>query len=150
MLLPRIFPKMPFPNLPVCDTLHPARGNKMKTILVVDDSHIMRNIVKNTFDLLKIPCNYLESGNGTEALKMLLSHSIDLVLLDWNMPGLSGIDFLKQVRSMEQYKSIPIVMITSEAAKLNVIEAIKAGVTAYVVKPIDTRIFMEKMSKISF
>jgi two-component system chemotaxis response regulator CheY len=124
--------------------------NGMKTILVVDDSHIMRNIVKNTFGLLNIPCTYLESGNGTEALKIFLSRPIDLVLLDWNIPGLSGIDFLKQVRSMEQYKNIPIVMITSESAKLNVIEAIKAGATAYVTKPIDTKIFMDKMAKISF
>jgi two-component system chemotaxis response regulator CheY len=122
----------------------------MKTILVVDDSYIMRNIVKNTFDLLKIPCNYLESGNGDDALKLLLAHPVDMVLLDWNMPGLSGIDFLKKVRSMEQYKSIPIIMITSEAAKLNVIEAIKAGVTAYITKPIDTRVFMDKITKISF
>jgi two-component system chemotaxis response regulator CheY len=122
----------------------------MKTILVVDDSHIMRNIVKNTFNLLKIPCSYLESGNGDEALRILLSQPIDMVLLDWNMPGLSGIDFLRKVRSMEQYKNIPIIMITSEAAKLNVIEAIKAGATAYITKPVDTKIFMDKISKISF
>jgi two-component system chemotaxis response regulator CheY len=122
----------------------------MKTILVVDDSHIMRNIVKNTFNLLKIPCNYLESGDGDAALKILLSTPVDMVLLDWNMPGLSGIDFLKKVRAMEQYKNIPIVMVTSEAAKLNIIEAIKAGATAYITKPIDTKIFMDKIEKISF
>jgi two-component system chemotaxis response regulator CheY len=122
----------------------------MKTILVVDDSHIMRNIVKNTFNQLKIPCDYLESGNGNEALKTLLSRPIDMVLLDWNMPGLSGIDFLRKVRAMEQYKTIPIVMITSEAAKLNMIEAIKAGATAYITKPIDMKVFMDKIAKISF
>ncbi|MDR1507476.1 MAG: response regulator [Treponema sp.] len=122
----------------------------MKTILVVDDSRIMRRIVKNTFDLLKIPCNYLEAGNGEEALGMLFSQPVNMILLDWNMPALSGIDFLKKVRSREEYKNIPIIMITSEAAKLNIIEAIKAGVTAYVTKPIDTKAFLEKISKISF
>jgi two-component system chemotaxis response regulator CheY len=122
----------------------------MKTILVVDDSYIMRNIVKNTFDLLKIPCSYLESGNGNEAFRILLSQSVDMVLLDWNIPGLSGIDFLKKIRSIEQYKSIPIIMITSESAKLNVIEAIKAGATAYITKPINTKVFIDKVAKISF
>jgi two-component system chemotaxis response regulator CheY len=81
---------------------------------------------------------------------MLLSRPIDMVLLDWNIPGLSGIDFLKKVRTMEQYKGIPIVMITSEAAKLNIIEAIKVGATAYITKPIDAKVFMDKIAKISF
>jgi two-component system chemotaxis response regulator CheY len=122
----------------------------MKNIMVVDDSRIMRSIVKNTFDLLKKPCNYLEASNGEEALKLLLSKQIDLILLDWNMPGLSGIDFLKKVRSMDQYKTIPIIMITSESARLNVVEAIKSGVTAYITKPIDDKVFFDKLSKISF
>jgi two-component system chemotaxis response regulator CheY len=118
--------------------------------MIVDDSRIMRNIVRNTFELLKIPSKYLEATNGDEALKLLPTQQIDLILLDWNMPGLSGIDFLKKVRAMEQYKTIPIIMVTSEAAKLNVVEAIKSGVTAYITKPIDDKVFMDKMSKISF
>jgi two-component system chemotaxis response regulator CheY len=122
----------------------------MKNILVVDDSRIMRNIVKNTFDLLKIPSNYMEATDGEEALRILGTQRIDLVLLDWNMPGISGIDFLKKVRSTERYKTLPIVMITSESAKLNVVEAIKSGITAYFTKPIDDKVFFEKMSKISF
>jgi two-component system chemotaxis response regulator CheY len=130
----------------------PSRAEelKVKSVMVVDDSRIMRNIVKNTFELLKIPCNYLEAANGEEAFKVLLTNKVDLVLLDWNMPGLSGIDFLKKVRSMEQYKSIPIIMVTSESARLNVVEAIKSGVTAYITKPIDDKVFMDKLSKISF
>jgi two-component system chemotaxis response regulator CheY len=122
----------------------------MKTVMIVDDSRIMRNIVRNTFDLLKIPSKYLEAANGDEALRLLPTQQIDLILLDWNMPGLSGIDFLKKVRAMDQYKTIPIIMVTSEAAKLNVVEAIKAGITAYITKPIDDKVFMDKMSKISF
>ena len=122
----------------------------MKTILVVDDSRIMRNIVKNTFDLLKIPVHYVEAEDGKRAIQILSENKVDLILLDWNMPNLSGIDFLKQIKSMDNYRDIPVIMVTSEAAKLNVIEAVKAGVTAYITKPIDDKVFMEKLSKISF
>ena len=122
----------------------------MKTVMVVDDSRIMRNIVKNTFELLKIPCQYIEAGDGKEALNQLANHKVDLILLDWNMPNLSGLDFLKQVRALDDYRNIPIIMVTSEAAKLNVIEAVKAGVTAYVTKPINDKLFLDKLSKIAF
>ncbi|MCL2320170.1 MAG: response regulator [Treponema sp.] len=120
----------------------------MKTVMVVDDSRIMRNIVKNTFDLLKIPVNYLEASDGKMALELLLDHEVDLVLLDWNMPNLPGIDFLKTVRSIEKFKHLPVIMITSEVSKFSVIEAVKAGVTAYITKPINDKIFMEKLSQI--
>jgi two-component system chemotaxis response regulator CheY len=127
-----------------------GKGEIVKTVMVVDDSRIMRNIVKNTFDKLNIPCTYLEAGNGKEALRLLESQKIDLVLLDWNMPGLSGLDFLKTVRAMESYKDIPIVMVTSEAARLNVIEAVKAGATSYITKPVNEKLFLDKLSKIAF
>jgi two-component system chemotaxis response regulator CheY len=120
----------------------------MKTILVVDDSRIMRNIVKNTFSELKIPSIFLEAANGREALQLLQTQPVHLVLLDWNMPELSGIDFLKQVRSMDQYKNLPIIMVTSESAKYNVIEALKTGATDYIIKPINEKIFFDKLSKI--
>jgi two-component system chemotaxis response regulator CheY len=110
----------------------------------------MRNIVKNTFTALKIPCNFIEAGNGREALMMLQNQPVDLVLLDWNMPELSGLDFLKEVRGMEQYKTLPIIMVTSESAKYNVIEALKNGATDYIVKPVNEKIFAEKMTKIVF
>jgi two-component system chemotaxis response regulator CheY len=110
----------------------------------------MRNIVINTFKQLKIPCQFLESGNGREALELLQNGQIDLVLLDWNMPELLGIDFLKKVRTMEQYKNLPIIMITSESAKYNVIEALKSGATDYIIKPVNEKVFFEKLSKISF
>jgi two-component system chemotaxis response regulator CheY len=121
----------------------------MKTVLVVDDSRIMRNIVKNTFSQMHIPCQYVEAGNGVEAFKQLEMQRIDLVLLDWNMPELSGLDFLKKVRAMENYKTLPIIMVTSEAAKYNVIEALKNGATDYIVKPVNEKIFEEKISKIT-
>ena len=122
----------------------------MKTVLVVDDSRIMRNIVKNTFELLKMPAQYLEAEDGLKAIDVLLNNPVDLVLLDWNMPNLSGIDFLKKVRAMDKFKNLPIIMVTSEASKLNIVEAVKEGVTAYITKPIKDKIFMEKLSKISF
>jgi len=122
----------------------------MKTVMIVDDSRIMRNIVKNTFSELKIPCHFIEAANGKEALQQLTNQTINLVLLDWNMPELSGIDFLRKVRSIEKYKSLPIIMVTSESAKFNVIEAIDAGATDYVIKPVNERIFLEKLSKVTF
>ena len=122
----------------------------MKTVMVVDDSRIMRNIVKNTFELLKIPANFLEAEDGKLALEVLLEKKVDLVLLDWNMPNMSGIDFLKLVRSMDNYKDIPIIMVTSESDKFHVIEAVKAGATAYITKPYNEKILLEKLSKVSF
>ncbi|MDR2186325.1 MAG: response regulator [Treponema sp.] len=120
----------------------------MKTVMVVDDSQIMRRIVKSTFSQLNIPCQYVEAPNGEEALLRLQEQKIDLVLLDWNMPRLSGIDFLKKVRSMEIYKDLPIIMVTSEAARLNVVEALSSGATDYIVKPVNEKVFFEKLSKI--
>jgi len=122
----------------------------MKTVMVVDDSRIMRNIVIKTFEKLKIPVNFLEASDGETALDNLENNKIDLVLLDWNIPYLSGIDFLKKVRSMDKYRNIPVVMVTSESSKLNIIEAVKAGVTAYITKPFSEEDFIEKFSKIKF
>jgi two-component system chemotaxis response regulator CheY len=108
----------------------------------------MRAIVKKTFSLLKMPCQYVEAGNGEEAFQQLTETKIDLVLLDWNMPRLSGIDFLKKARAMDQYKDLPIIMVTSEAARLNVVAAMKEGATDYIMKPVNEKIFTEKLSKI--
>jgi len=120
----------------------------MKTVLVVDDSRIMRNIVKNYFSDLDMPCRYIEAIDGSEALNQLYKFTVDLVLLDWNMPKLSGIDFLKRVRAMDKYRKLPIIMVTSEAAKYNVIEALKTGATDYIIKPINGKLFQEKLAKI--
>ena len=117
----------------------------MKTVMVVDDSRIMRNIVKKTFSEMNIPCEFIEARNGVEALQLLQSQTIHLILLDWNMPELSGFDFLLKVRSMEKYKTLPIVMLTSEAAKFNVIEALDAGATEYITKPVTEKIMKEKL-----
>ena len=122
----------------------------MKTILVVDDSRIMRNLVKNTFAELKIPCNYLEAENGEKAYQLLEANQVSLILLDWNMPEMDGMQFLKKVRAMPNYKDLPIIMVTSESAKYNVVEALQCGATDYIVKPIRDKLFMEKISEIQF
>jgi two-component system chemotaxis response regulator CheY len=120
-----------------------------KVVLVVDDSRIMRNIVKNIFMSMQIPCEFIDAGNGREAFLQLEKNKIDLILLDWNMPELSGLEFLKKVRALEQYKDLPIIMVTSEAARYNVIEALKNGATDYIIKPVNEKIFREKLSKIN-
>jgi two-component system chemotaxis response regulator CheY len=119
----------------------------MKTALVVDDSKIMRNIIKNTIMSLNIPCRFVEAPDGAEALQILLSQQIHIVLLDWNMPKLSGIDFLRKVRNMSMYKTLPIIMITSEAARYDVIEALKQGATDYIIKPVNEKVFLERVAK---
>ncbi|MDR2394919.1 MAG: response regulator [Treponema sp.] len=118
------------------------------TILIVDDSRIMRNSVKKCFDMLRVPCQYVEADNGKEALKRLQGQPINLVLLDWNMPEMSGIDFLKEVRAMAKYKTLPIIMVTSEGAKYNVIEALKHGATDYIIKPLTEKHLREKIFKL--
>ncbi|GHV94197.1 chemotaxis protein CheY [Spirochaetia bacterium] len=122
----------------------------MKTALVVDDSRIMRNIVKNTFATLKIPCEFLEAENGKKALQLLETNQISIIFLDWNMPEMDGMEFLKRVRSMPDYGSLPIIMVTSEAAKYNVVQALGEGATDYIVKPVHEKVFIEKISQIVF
>jgi len=126
------------------------KGDMMKTVLVVDDSRIMRNIVKNTFTELKIPCTFLDAENGKTAYHLLENNKVSIIFLDWNMPEMDGMEFLKKVRSMPDYKDLPIIMVTSEAAKYNVVEALQAGATDYIVKPIREKVFLEKVADIQF
>ena len=107
------------------------------TILVVDDARVMRNIIKNSItENYNGNVDFIETKNGEEALIELEVKKIDIVCLDWNMPQSNGLEFLKRVRSKETYKDLPIIMITSEAAKYMIVEAVEAGITDYIVKPI--------------
>jgi len=110
----------------------------------------MRGLVKRIFEQLNIPANYLETGGGKEAFEILEKNKIDLVLLDWNIPELSGIDFLRKARGMDKYRNTPIVMVSSETSKINIVEAVKAGATAYITKPFTEKSFLEKITKITF
>lgn len=118
-------------------------------VLVVDDSRIMRNIVKNS--LLKNKkenYEFLEAENGVDALNILKNNDIEILLVDWNMPHLNGLELIKQLRSNDKYRALPIIMITSEAAKYNVIEAVKAGVNDYLIKPIKDDKLIEKIEQV--
>jgi len=120
----------------------------MINILVVDDSQVMRNIVRNSFAEMKVPFQSFEAENGKQALELLSSKNISLVFLDWNMPGMDGMDFLKVVRALPAYKKLPIVMVTSERGRFSVVQALKSGATDYIVKPVQEKVFKEKVREI--
>lgn len=118
-------------------------------ILIVDDSRIMRTIVKRS--LIKhnnSEYEFLEAGNGIDAFNIIQRNNIGLVLLDWNMPDLNGLNLTKELRALPKYAKLPIIMITSEAAKYNVIEAVKAGVNDYMIKPIRDEKLVEKIEQV--
>jgi len=115
-------------------------------ILVVDDSMVMRNIIKNVLHEKKIPdAEIHEAPDGKSAFEILDGMEIELLFLDWNMPEIDGLELVKMLRSMPKYRGLPIVMVTAEAAKYNVVEAIKAGVTDYIVKPITGHSILKKI-----
>jgi two-component system chemotaxis response regulator CheY len=116
-------------------------------ILVVDDMSTMRRIVKNILKQLGF-VNLDEAENGQEALAKLRADTFDFVVSDWNMPGMTGIELLRVIRADEKLKHIPVLMVTAEAQKENLIEAIQAGVNNYVVKPFTAETMQEKITKI--
>jgi two-component system chemotaxis response regulator CheY len=117
-------------------------------ILVIDDSGVMRRIHKGILVEHGVPeSDIIEAEDGHEALQQSGARHIDLFLVDWNMPKLNGLEFVRTIRAMPQYKETPIIMITSEAARYNVVEAIQAGVTNYVVKPVKGNALFEKIGK---
>jgi len=123
------------------------------TFLVVDDSRTTRNLIKSYVIESKIhsKCFFLEAENGEEALNILKTQFVDFVMLDWNLndAAVTGLDILKAIRSIEKFKTIPVVMITGESDKLNVIEAIKNGANDFISKPIDKKMFFEKILKVA-
>jgi two-component system chemotaxis response regulator CheY len=116
-------------------------------ILVVDDMATMRRIVKNIMKQLGF-ANVEEAENGQEALEKLRAESFGFVISDWNMPVMTGIDLLRAIRADDKLKAIPVLMVTAEAQKENLIEAIQAGVSNYIVKPFTAEVLQEKMNKI--
>ncbi|MDR3569450.1 MAG: response regulator [Syntrophobacteraceae bacterium] len=120
---------------------------KDMVVLVVDDFSTMRRIVKSVLRDLQFK-EIVEAENGAEALAMLKSVKVDLIVSDWNMPVMTGLEFLKKVRADEQFKSIPFIMVTAEAQKDNIIEAVKAKVSNYVVKPFTPASLAEKIAKV--
>ena len=116
-------------------------------VLVVDDFATMRRIVRNILKQLGFT-NIVEADDGTTALEIMKTDKVDLVLCDWNMPKVSGLDLLKQMKADSDLKNIPFLMITAEAQKQNIIEAVKTGVSNYIVKPFTADTIAEKLKKI--
>ena len=116
-------------------------------ILVVDDFATMRKIIKNILTQLGFK-DIIEADDGTTALELLKKQKVDLIISDWNMPKMPGIELLKAVRSDENLKDIKFIMVTAEAQKENVVEAIKHGVNQYVVKPFTPETLKEKLEKV--
>lgn len=118
-------------------------------ILVVDDFSTMRRIIKNLLRDLGFN-NTSEADDGLTALPMLKTGKFDLLVTDWNMPGMQGIDLLKAVRADpdEKLNKIPVLMVTAEQKKEQIVEAAQAGVNGYIVKPFTALILKEKLEKI--
>lgn len=119
---------------------------KMK-ILVVDDFSTMRRIVRNILKQLGYS-NIEEAEDGSVALTKLKLNIYGLVIADWNMPNMTGIELLKTMRSDSALKDIPVLMVTAEAKQENVIAAIQSGVNNYIVKPFTAEVLKEKIDKI--
>jgi len=115
--------------------------------MVVDDFSTMRRIVRKILKDLQFR-DIIEAENGLAALRLLESNKVDLIVSDWNMPTMTGLELLKKVRADERLKGLPFMMVTAEAQKENIIEAIQAKVSSYVVKPFSPAVFAEKLAKI--
>ena len=121
--------------------------NKNMKILIVDDFSTMRRIVKNLLRDLGFN-NTQEADDGLTALPILKKGEFDFVVTDWNMPGMQGIDLLKHIRAEAELKHLPVLMITAEAKREQIIEAAQAGVNGYIVKPFTAATLKEKLDKI--
>lgn len=121
--------------------------NKNMKILIVDDFSTMRRIIKNLLRDLGFT-NTQEADDGATALPMLQQGSFEFLITDWNMPGMQGIDLLKAVRADPNLKSLPVLMVTAEAKREQIVEAAGAGVNGYIVKPFTAAVLEEKIGKI--
>ncbi len=113
-------------------------------VLVVDDSAMTRMVAKKTLNSLGIK-DVLEAEDGVQALQVFNANSVDVVFTDWNMPNMSGLELIQNIRAMNT--SVPIIMVTTEGSKTKVVEAIQAGVNDYLVKPFTPAALKEKLSK---
>lgn len=118
-------------------------------ILLVDDSSTMRRIQKNTLEKLG-HTDVTEAGDGAEAIAKLQegAGSYELVLMDWNMPNMTGIDALKKIKADPALKAVPVIMVTSESEKTRIMEAIQSGAANYVVKPFQPETLAEKIAAV--
>lgn len=115
-----------------------------KRVLVADDSSTMRKIILRSLQAVGVPAAE-EAADGQEAIDMFKKAPFDLVLTDWNMPNKNGLDVIREIRAMNG--AVPIIMVTTEAEKTRVLEAIQAGVSDYLVKPFTADTLREKLEK---
>ena len=121
--------------------------SKDMKFLVVDDFSTMRRIIKNLLNDLGY-ANVTEADDGKTALPLLKNGSFDFLITDWNMPGMPGLDLLKAVRADPKLAKMPVLMLTAEAKREQIIEAAQAGVNGYVIKPFTAITLKEKIDKI--
>jgi len=117
------------------------------TVLIVDDFLTMRRIVRKILRDLNFE-DIIEAEDGSAALDVLKRTRVDLIVSDWNMPRMTGLELLKEVRSTDSIKDIPFLMVTAESQKENIVEAVKARVSNYIVKPFTAAVLEEKLAKI--
>jgi two-component system chemotaxis response regulator CheY len=117
--------------------------------MVVDDSSTMRRIIKNTLNRLGYK-DLLEAADGAEAWELMQQHKdeVGVLITDWNMPNMNGLELVKKVRSQPEFEDIPIIMVTTEGGKAEVITALKAGVNNYIVKPFTPQVLKEKLEAV--
>jgi two-component system chemotaxis response regulator CheY len=115
--------------------------------LVVDDSSTMRRIIINTLNKLGYQ-EVLEAANGREGIDRLAGADVDLIITDWNMPEMNGIDFIRALRTTDKSKDTPILMVTTNAAKDDIVEALRAGVNNYIVKPFNAATLKTKLTSV--
>ncbi len=113
-------------------------------VLLADDSGVMRKIILRALNALEIT-DVTEAADGAEALEFFNSESYDLVLSDWNMPNLNGLDLVKAIRATGS--TVPIFMITTESEQSRVLQAIQAGASNYLVKPFEQEVLLDKLQK---
>lgn len=124
-------------------------GYEGKKVLVVDDSAVMRQIIKKNLKELGFT-DLIEAEDGAAGLKKAGEEPVDLIVSDWNMPNMTGLEFLKGVRADDKLKGISFIMVTSEADKEKIMEAVQAGVNQYIVKPFNAMQLEEKIKAIKF
>lgn len=122
-------------------------ADKNMKFLIVDDFSTMRRIIRNLLKELEFT-NADEAEDGVVALNKLHGGQFDFVVSDWNMPNMTGIELLKAIRADATLKHLPVLMVTAEAKKENIIEAAQAGASGYVVKPFTAAVLEEKLNKI--
>ncbi|NVJ50275.1 MAG: chemotaxis protein CheY [Gammaproteobacteria bacterium] len=115
--------------------------------LVVDDFSTMRRIIKNLLRDIGYQ-DVIEAEDGKQALAMIKANQVDFVVTDWNMPNMTGIELLKAVREEYSFDDLPVLMVTAESRKEQIVEAAQAGVNGYIVKPFNAATLQEKLDKI--